>query len=242
MDIPQFSPIELGIIGCLIEKSITTPEYYPLTLNALTNACNQKSSRHPVMVLSQDEVFDSLSTMRQNGYTKPVYSEGNRSERYRQLFTDPFGFTRHQIAIICELFLRGPQTAGELNSRAGRMASFGSAADVVEELDSLASFQPGAMVVRLPRRSGQKDNRWTHLFAPIPKQVHDATSELNEASSPSVLLKSGEDARVVQLESEVSGLKRELNILNERVDGLSRYIDELSKDVKSRQTGPSQNE
>jgi uncharacterized protein len=240
--IPQFTAIELRIIGCLLEKSITTPEYYPLTLNSLINACNQKSNRNPVMALTEDDVFGALTTMRENGFLESVYSEGNRSERYRQLFTDPFGFSRPQIAIICELFLRGPQTAGELNSRAGRMASFGSAADVIKVLDSLAAYEAESMVVRLPRKPGQKDNRWTHLFAPIdsPEQEGGGDKAVNESSSPTVLLKSSSDERVVQLENEVSGLKREIKILNERLDGLGRYLDDLARDVKNRQAAPEE--
>lgn len=235
---------------------MTTPDYYPLTLNSLINACNQKSNRSPVMSLTEDQVFEILGQLRRKGLTESVYTEGSRSERYRHLFNELFGLARRQNAVLCELFLRGSQTPGELNSRAGRMTPIGSAAAAVQVLESLAGTEAGPMVEKLPRKPGQKDNRWAHLFAiELPSKAGagaddgmaggraDNNDEADRGAgrgvsqsekrggapdSPAVLLKKSDDERIVLLENEVSGLKREIKILNDRLDGLRKYLDELT--------------
>lgn len=246
-----------------MEKSMTTPDYYPLTLNALTSACNQKSNRNPVVSMTEDEVFEVLSELRRKDLSEAVYAEGTRSERYRHLFNERFGLSRRQNAVLCELFLRGPQTPGELNSRAGRMAKYGSAAAIVEVLESLSQEPPGTpsagtaatddgsapassaaagpFVKKLPRRPGQKDSRWTHLLGIETEDVTTAGDASSDArptptaathdqavsSAGAALLKKTDDQRVINLENEVAGLKRELRILNERLDGLRRDLDEI---------------
>jgi hypothetical protein len=251
---PKLDPIEQRVLGSLIEKASTTPEYYPLTLNALRNACNQKSSRNPVMDLDEDEVFLAISSLRRKGLVESVYADGSRAERFRHLFSEQFPVSGRQLAIMCELFLRGPQTPGELNSRASRMASFSSSAAVADELAKLADSPRGAMVRKLERKPGQKDSRWTHLFhdpeqeqAPagvdsadrrtaggVSEPTGEAGGAVPEAgravaeSGRAVLLKKTEDERILHLEQQVDNMRREIRALGERFEGLRKQLDELS--------------
>jgi hypothetical protein len=222
------SALELRVLGSLIEKGLTTPEYYPLTLNALRNACNQKSNRNPVMDLDDDAVFDGLSSLREKGLVESVYADGSRAERYRHLFSTKVPVDQRQMAVLCELFLRGPQTAGELHSRARRMASLGSLGEVHDVLDSLAAFERGAMVEKLPRKPGQKDNRWTHLLSDESESPPESDSAESERT---VLLKKTDDERIQHLEQQVAGLRRELTLVNERLEGLRLHVDTLSRQL-----------
>lgn len=226
------SAAELRVLGSLIEKALTTPEYYPLTLNALRNACNQKSNRNPVMNLDDDAVFDTLSGLRQKGLVESVYADGSRAERYRHLFSTKVPVDQRQMAVLCELFLRGPQTAGELHSRGRRMASLGSLGEVHDVLEGLANFERGAMVEKLPRKPGQKDNRWTHLLS--DEAGTDAEPAPAEGER-TVLLKKSDDERIQHLEQQVAGLRRELTLVNERLEGLRSHVDSLSRQVERRE-------
>lgn len=223
--------LELRVLGSLVEKALTTPEYYPLTLNALRNACNQKSNRNPVMNLDDDAVFEALSGLRQKGLAESEYADGSRAERYRHLFSTKVPVDQRQLAVLCELFLRGPQTAGELHSRARRMASLGSLGDVHDVLESLANFERGPMVEKLPRKPGQKDNRWTHLLS---DEVESAPESAPSEGERTVLLKKSDDERIQHLEQQVAGLRRELTLVNERLEGLRSYVDSLSRQVEQR--------
>ena len=161
---PTLDPVEQRVLGSLIEKGLTTPEYYPLTLNALRTACNQKSNRDPVVEYDDVQVAEALTRLRHKGLVESVYTDGGRAERIRHLFSDAFALTASQTAVLSELLLRGPQTAGELNSRASRMSRFGSATEVAKVLESLAEGRVPVLVEHLERRPGQKDRRWRHLF------------------------------------------------------------------------------
>jgi uncharacterized protein len=161
----ELSPEEARVVGALTEKQLTTPQYYPLTLNALVNACNQTSNRHPVVSYDEATVEDALRTSREKGVTRIVHQPGGRAPKYRQVLDEVLGLTPEERAVLCELMLRGPQTAGELRSRCQRLAGdrddFG---DVQAGLDRLSTREE-PLVVRLERQPGQKEARWAHLLS-----------------------------------------------------------------------------
>ena len=184
----QLDDKEARVIGCLIEKSITTPDQYPLTLNALTNACNQKSSRNPVMSLSQGDVQHTLRVLETRHLVRAEQAPNNRAEKYTQRFCN----TRYsdlqldpgQVAIICLLLLRGPQTPGELRTRSGRLHTFADNSDVVTALNGLIDRELDALVVKLPRRAGRKDSEYMHLFSgPVDVAAYEADAAAKPTSS-----------------------------------------------------------
>ena len=147
----KLSAPEVRVLGCLIEKSLTTPEYYPLTLNALTNACNQKSNRNPVVEYSEEEVKDALSSLTQRGFAGKVISEGARAIKYRYVLPYPFMLNGKELPLICVLLLRGAQTSGELRTRTDRMYDFQSLEEVESVLAQLNTRETGALVKTLDR-------------------------------------------------------------------------------------------
>ena len=213
----QLDEKEARVIGCLIEKSIVTPDQYPLTLNALTNACNQKSSRDPVMSLTQGEVQHTLRTLEGRHLVRTEENFKSRTEKYSQRLCN----TRYSelqldtpgLAIVCLLLLRGPQTPGELRSRSGRLHTFADNAEVVSALNELIEREPEPLVVKLPRTTGRKDSEYMHLFGgPIDIDAHVAAAEATRAAAPAQ--HSGGIAelseRVSRLEAEVAELKEQL--------------------------------
>ena len=213
----QLDDKEARVIGCLIEKSITTPDQYPLTLNALTNACNQKSSRNPVMSLSQGEVQHTIRALEAKHLVRTDENFKSRTEKYSQRFCN----TRYsdlqldsaEVAIVCLLLLRGPQTPGELRSRSGRLHTFADNADAVTALNGLMEREAGPLVVKLPRTPGRKDSEYMHLFSgPIDVEAHVAQASVaRPASAP----RSGVaelTERVEQLEAELAELKKQLGM------------------------------
>ncbi|HEX4024727.1 MAG TPA: DUF480 domain-containing protein [Steroidobacteraceae bacterium] len=188
----ELSPQELRAIGCLIEKQLTTPEQYPLSLNALTNACNQKSNRDPVMELTEVQVQGTLDTLSRKHLVIERAGFGSRVPKYQQRFCNTefsvFQFTPQERAIVCELLLRGAQTPGELRSRAARMASFTDAQEVEQALEALSQRQGGALVRREPLEPGRREARYQHLFgdrtAARTAQTPSAAAPLPPASVP----------------------------------------------------------
>src|SRR5947207_8778538 len=158
---------EVRVLGSLIEKDITTPDYYPLSLNALVNACNQKNNRDPVMSLTDDAVRDALSSLQEKRMAGPAGGADSRVTKYEHRLQEVFNFDRREIAIICVLLLRGAQTPGELRGRADRMYHFEALEDVVSTLDRLGQREPPLVRV-LPRQPGTKESRYTHLFSGEP--------------------------------------------------------------------------
>jgi uncharacterized protein YceH (UPF0502 family) len=213
----QLDDKEARVIGCLIEKSITTPDQYPLTLNALTNACNQKSSREPVMSLSQGEVQHTIRTLEAKHLVRTEENFKSRTEKYSQRFCN----TRYsdlqldaaEVAIVCLLLLRGPQTPGELRSRSGRLHTFADNAAVVTALDGMLNREAGPLVVKLPRTPGRKDSEYMHLFCgPVDVEAHVAQASVSKpAASPrggvAELIE-----RVERLEAELAELKEQLGV------------------------------
>jgi uncharacterized protein YceH (UPF0502 family) len=200
------------VIGCLIEKSVTTPDQYPLTLNALTSACNQKSGRSPVMALQQGEVQRAARDLEAASLVLVEENFKSRSEKYAQRFCNTrfseYQFDPPQLAIVCLLLLRGPQTPGELRARSGRLHSFPDNSDVVSALNSLMEREGNALVVKLPRTPGRKDSEYMHLFSgPVDVEAHASLAQSRPASSPKRDSVAELSERVSKLEAEVAELK-----------------------------------
>ncbi|MEO3739334.1 YceH family protein [Kosakonia sp. WA-90] len=206
----QLSAVEARVIGCLLEKQVTTPEQYPLSINGVVTACNQKTNREPVMNLGEHDVQDILDALVKRHYLRTVSGFGNRVTKYEQRFCNSeFGdlkLTSAEVALITTLLLRGPQTPGELRGRAERMHQFTDMAEVESTLEHLATREDGPFVVRLPREPGKRESRFMHLFSgdvPVLAGAVDA-----EGPAADSLL-----ARVEALEDEVAELKQRLDSL-----------------------------
>ena len=213
----ELSPIEARVIGCLIEKQITTPDQYPLSLNALVNACNQKSNRDPVMSAGEAEIQTTLDHLIRKHFVVEKSGFGSRVPKYQHRFCNTeFGslkFTPQELAIVCELLVRGPQTAGELRIRAARMASFSEVGQIEAALESLSSRTDGPFVMRLPRELGRRDSRYTHLFSGAVTVA--APGEESLAEPPTSLTPAR--SRLERLEEEVRQLKEELKDIKARL-------------------------
>lgn len=214
----QLSPTEIRVIGCLIEKAITTPDQYPLSINALTNACNQKSNRDPVMALDERTVQDTIDGLVRKHFVLERSGFGSRVPKYQHRFCNTgFGtleFTPQATAILCELMLRGPQTPGELRGRAARMAEIRDVTEVETTLQALATREDGPFVVKLAREPGRRDSRYAHLFGgPIE---FEAEPESPEEQAPSHAHAPSLAERVARLEEQLAQLQVELERLKER--------------------------
>jgi uncharacterized protein YceH (UPF0502 family) len=203
------SDIEARVLGCLVEKEITTPEYYPLSLNALVNACNQKSNRDPLMHLEEDAVRQALRGLGEQMLARSA-SGDSRVAKYEHRLADTFNFTRPETAIICELLLRGPQTPGELRSRAERMHPFEDLSVVQSTLKHLMEREP-PLVKLLPRQAGNKEARYVHLLSG-DVEVREAQPVREAAVSSSA----AENTRITELESEIAGLQKEVSDLKKQ--------------------------
>jgi uncharacterized protein YceH (UPF0502 family) len=207
------TPIETRVLGSLIEKDITTPDYYPLSLNALVNACNQKNNRDPVMTLDETAVRESLATLQEKRLAGPASGADSRVTKYEHRLQEVFNFDRREIAVICVLLLRGPQTPGELRSRTDRMYHFEALEDVVSTLDRLAQREPPLTAV-LPRQPGTKESRYTHLFSGEPP-AEDVTVARTPSSATAGTNSTAE--RLATLEGEVSRLRQELSEVQQQL-------------------------
>jgi uncharacterized protein YceH (UPF0502 family) len=203
--------IQGRIVGCLIEKAAITPEVYPLTLNALVAACNQKTSREPVMNLEPGAVGHALNALERRGLVK-IAPVSQRVLRYEHRFDAVYGSTARQRAVLCALLLRGPQTLSELHTRTERLAEFPSMDDLRDTLERLIQREP-AFVVRLGRGSGQREDRYMHLLGG-PVDV-EALASAAQAATPT---RGGAHERIEQLEAEIAELREELARLRERLD------------------------
>jgi len=205
---------EARVIGCLMEKSVTTPDQYPLTLNALTNACNQKSSRDPVMSLAQGIVQHTVRELEQKHLLLVEDNFKRGVEKYTQRFCNTsfseLQFDTAQFAIVCLLLLRGPQTPGELRARSGRLHAFEDNAAVVEALTGLIEREGDALVVQLPRTPGRKDAEYMHLFCgEVDLQAHASNAAARISTEPSTRTNVAElEQRISDLETEVEKLKQ----------------------------------
>jgi uncharacterized protein YceH (UPF0502 family) len=212
----ELTPIEARILGSLIEKQITTPDQYPLSLNALTNACNQKTNREPVLELTEVQVQQSVDTlMKKYLVSDRSAGYGGRVTKYQQRFCNTeFGslkFSKQELGIICVLLLRGAQTPGELRSRTNRLCEFADGGEVEAALKSLIEREDGPFVARLRRAAGERESRYTHLFSGTPEALAGEEPAIEEDAAPGS--RSSLSERVQALEELVRQLRAELDDL-----------------------------
>ena len=199
--------VEVRVIGSLIEKQITTPEYYPLSLNALTNACNQLSNRNPVVSYDEKTIVKALDSLREKKLLQMISSSDNRVPKYHQIFTEAFDLALQEVAVMCVLMLRGPQTAGEIRGRTNRLYNFEGLEEVELTLQGLVDRQPQPLIVKLPRQPGTKENRFAHLLSG-EVQVEEKEAAIRPESA--TIEVRAENERISRLEEEVENLRREL--------------------------------
>ena len=208
----SLSDIEARVLGALVEKEITTPEYYPLSLNALVNACNQKSNREPVMTLDEDAVRSAIHSLNELGLTRFASSADSRVGKYEHRLNESFNFHRHEIAILCVLLLRGPQTPGELRTRTERMYAFEDLESVHNALNLLGKREPPLVKV-LPRQPGTKEARYVHLLSPVVDAERVSAVERNYSEQSSSETRGDRlaamEAELGQLRSEVAALQQQ---------------------------------
>jgi len=214
----ELSPLEARVIGCLIEKQITTPDQYPLSLNALVNACNQKSNRDPVMEVDEVTIQGTVDQLARKHFVVEKSGFGSRVPKFQHRFCNTeYGtlkLTAQELAIVCELLLRGPQTPGELRTRASRMAPFSEVGQVEAALESLRTREDGPFVVRLPREPGRRDSRYAHLFSGAV-----AVAAIEEAPQTVAVTNVAAEtsARLDRLEEQVRRLREELDEMKRRL-------------------------
>lgn len=205
--------IEARVLGCLIEKELTTPEYYPLSLNALTNACNQKSNRDPVMSLEESEVVRALDSLKFKRFAR-LAGDSGRVSKYRHSLAESLRLAPPALAVIAELLVRGPQTVGELRTRGERMSAFADLAAVEAVLQELMDLNP-PLALKLPRQPGRKEARYAHFFSGMPEIQDEERVSTPEAARLKVM---AEEERFVKLEEEVGSLRNEVAELRRIVD------------------------
>lgn len=218
----QLSPVEVRVLGALVEKEITTPEYYPLSLNALMNACNQKSNRDPVMTLDEEEVRKALRLLTDQ-YVVRSASGDSRVAKYEHRLNELYNFHRHEIAVLCVLMLRGPQTPGELRTRTERMYTFEDLDAVHAALNLLMRRDPPLVKV-LPRQPGTKESRFMQLLSGDAPPEIIAAEEAESGAADNGAVTTRDRERIEQLEAEVSQLRRELETLREQFASFQRQF------------------
>lgn len=200
---PQLSAIEIRVLGTLIEKSKITPDYYPMTLNGLTAACNQKTARWPVTDYSEEEVQAALQSLKGYSLVATAVGAGSRVVKFKHNFLTVHPVSDAQLTVLCLLFLRGPQTAGEINTNAGRMFTFSSSASVHELLLEMKT-EAKPMVTELGKQPGQKETRFAHLFGALPELDSSPTQAVPDSMNETLT------SRVAQLEAQVAALTEQL--------------------------------
>jgi uncharacterized protein YceH (UPF0502 family) len=205
---------EVRVLGALLEKEVTTPEYYPLSLNALLNACNQKSNRDPVVHFDEETVERVLYTLRDKGLLLNITGAGSRVPKYGHRLSEKLNLGRRELAILCELMLRGPQTLGELRTRAERMHHFDDISEVETVLDRMSE-----LVTKLPRRPGEKEARYAHLLSGAPDVSTPAPEQAVDSTAPP------RTDRIAALEAEVAHLRQELEDLKQQFAGFQKQFE-----------------
>ena len=208
----MLTPMEARVIGCLIEKQITTPDQYPLSLNALVNACNQKSNRDPVVDYDEDTVSDAVDRLREKKLSLLITGSG-RVNKFQQRISETLNLGRRESAVLCTLLLRGPQTLGEVKDRSERMFAFADLAEAETVLDKLADWPSGALIAKLARQPGQKEARFAHLLCGAPAMESGPSA----ASEPPI-------GRVAQLEKDLQDLRAEFDELKRRFESLEAQL------------------
>lgn len=207
---------EARVLGALVEKQATTPEYFPLSLNALVNACNQRSNREPVMNLDEEMVREALHGLEEKRLAGPARSAEGRVAKYEHWLGEAFNFSRAETALLCVLLLRGPQTPGELRGRTERLHRFDEISDVLAGLQKLMDREPPLAAI-LPRQPGARESRYAHLLSGPVEAIAGPTGDAG-----SVISSSDHDERITQLERDMAELRQLVESLSQKVDGLIR--------------------
>ena len=218
---------EARVVGSLVEKQVTTPDYYPLTLNALVNACNQISNRDPVVRYDEREVADAVETLRARNLVYIFYGAESRVPKYKHMMREVFGLSPQELAVVCVLMLRGPQTVGEVRGRTGRLYEFAELREVEETLEALAR-RDEPLVVKLPRQTGRKEARYAHLLSGPPafeEPGEEQTPHASARASSSSSSRAAEGERVARLEAEVEALRGEVAELRRQLEEFRRQFE-----------------
>lgn len=214
---------EVRVLGSLIEKQLTTPEYYTLTLNALTHACNQISNRDPVVAYDEKIVVRALESLREKNLAYIFYGSESRVPKYKHVVPEVLHLTPPQVALMCVLMLRGPQTVGELRGRTTRLYEFKELAEVEATLEALINHEQQPLVARLPRQPGRKESRYAHLLSgPVEIEAQEAEPTRPEAARVAVR---AENERIARLEAEVEALRQEVTDLRQQLDDFRKQFD-----------------
>ncbi len=219
---PILSDVEVRVVGALIEKQVTTPDYYPLTLNALVHACNQIQNRDPVVSFDEKTVARSLETLREKNLVYIFYGSDSRVPKYKHVMPEIFGLTPPELAVMCVLMLRGAQTVGEIRGRTNRLYDFADLTEVETTLDALAQKEPHVLVTKLPRQAGQKEARFAHLLAGEPAVEEIKVAPRLEAATREVR---AENERLARLESEVEALRGEMAELRRQFNDFRKQFE-----------------
>jgi uncharacterized protein len=205
--------VEVRVLGCLVEKQITLPDYYPLSLNALTNACNQKSSRNPVVSYDEQTVTRALDSLRDKGLAWVFRGADSRVPKYGHVFEKGYELNEEEVAVLCVLMLRGAQTPGEIRTRCNPLWNFDSLEQVEDALQRLIERDTKPLVVKLPRQAGTKESRFMHLLAGEVKVDYEEAPPAREVAAPRSRV---DEERVIKLETEVANLIQELAELKQQ--------------------------
>lgn len=209
-------PVEVRVLGSLLEKDITTPEYYPLSLNALVAACNQKNNRDPVVSYDEETAGEALDRLRQRGLAFVRSGAGHRVEKHGHQLGESLNLGRRELALLCTLMLRGPQTLGELRDRSGRMYDFNDLAEVESALQRLAEREPEPLVTQLPRQPGTKEPRWMHRLAGEPA---------TEIAGDTAAAEPTRADRLARLETEIAGLRAQVGALERQFEEFRKQFE-----------------
>jgi uncharacterized protein YceH (UPF0502 family) len=219
------SETEVRVVGSLVEKQVTTPDYYPLTLNALVNACNQISNRDPVVKYDERTVEDAIDSLRAKNLVYIFYGAESRVPKYKHMTREVYTLSSQELAVMCVLMLRGPQTVGEIRGRTGRLYEFAELREVEETLDGLAR-RDEPLVFKLPRQSGRKEARYTHLLSGQPEFDESAEEQTTHAASrPPSSTRAAEGERVARLEAEVEALRGEVAELRRQLEEFRKQFE-----------------
>ena len=213
--------VETRVLGSLIEKQITTPEYYPLTLNALTAACNQKNNRHPVTLFSESDIEEALYTLREKNLAYVFHGSTSRVPKYKHVVPEVMHLSPPEVAVLCVLMLSGPQTVGEIRTRGSRLYEFSGLEEIEETLRALGSREDEPLVMKLPRQPGQKDARFVHLLSGKP----DVEGMIESASVERATRRTANHDRVATLEQQVRSLTEQVNKLAEQFEEFKKQFE-----------------
>lgn len=218
----HLSSVEVRVLGALIEKDMSTPEYYPLSLNALVNACNQKSNRDPVVSYDSDTVVRTIDNLRAKKFALVTTGPEHRVPKYKHRLSETLNLGNRELAILCELMLRGPQTIGELKARAQRLYNFDDLGSVESALNRLLEWQPEPLVTRLARQPGSREPRYAHLLS---GEIQPSEQEVPVPAHTSSARQGATTDRITALETEIDSLKRELADLRREFNEFRKQLE-----------------